>query len=95
LGIPDYNAPEWTILATYTLADAEAILGPAVGILFHVYNAPECICFEFEFVYVDAYSEISSSPIYLTLADSWTVTIYHQKYKFSIKAETRTLKTDL
>ena len=61
----NYWSREWIILTTYIQADAETTRGLAVGILFHVYNAPECICFEFEFVYVDTFSEISSSPIFL------------------------------
>jgi hypothetical protein len=86
LGIPDCNVPEWTVLGTYTLADVETILGSDVSILFHVYNAPDCICFEYEFVFTDTKLEINSSPIYLSLSDSWTVQIDHKEYKFSVKA---------
>jgi hypothetical protein len=84
LGVPDYNVPEWTTLATYTLADVETIIGPGVSILFHVYNAPESICFEYEFVLGDDKVEINSSPIYLSLSDSWIVTIDQKENKFSV-----------
>jgi hypothetical protein len=85
LGVPDYNEPVWTVLATYTLADVETILGPDVSILFHVYNAPECICFEYELVFTGTKLDINSSPILVSLSDSWTVTINQKAYKFSVK----------
>jgi hypothetical protein len=67
--------PEWTVLAIYTLADAQTIPGPAVGVLFHVYNTPDCIYFEFKWVHVETNLELNSSPIFLSLSDSWKVTI--------------------
>jgi hypothetical protein len=84
LGVPDYNVPDWTTLATYKLADIEALLGPDVSILFHVYNTPDCICFEYEFVFGNAMIEMNSSPIYLFLSDTWEVTIDQKEYKFSV-----------
>jgi hypothetical protein len=86
LKIPDCNVPEFHVLGTYPLADVETILGPDVSILFHVYNAPDCICFEYEFVFADTNHEINSSPIYLSLLDTWIVVIDQKEYKFSVKA---------
>ncbi len=86
LGIPDCNVPVEHVLGTYNLADVETILGPDVSILFHVYNALTCICFEYEFIFAGTTLDINSSPIYGSLSDSWTVTIDQTKYKFSVKA---------
>jgi hypothetical protein len=85
LGIPDCNVPEWTVLGTYTLADVETILGPDFSISFHVYNAPDCICFEYEFVFAGTTLDINSSPIYLSFSDTWTVRFDQKEYKFSVK----------
>jgi hypothetical protein len=86
LGVPDYNEPVWTVLDTYTFADVETLLGTDVSILFHIYNAPDCICFEYEFVFTGTKLEINSSPILVSLSDTWTVTINQKEYKFSVKA---------